>query len=35
MVSHRVNAWLSEPLAQHVAHVVGPKGMYETPREGR
>jgi len=33
MASHRVNARLTEPLAQHVARVVGPKGIYETPSE--
>ena len=33
MASHRVNARLTVPLAQHVARVVGPKGMYETPSE--
>ena len=33
MVSDRINARLPEPLAQHVARVVGTKGMYETPSE--
>ncbi len=33
MVSNRVNAHLPEPLALHVARVVGPKGLYETPSD--
>ncbi len=33
MASDRVNARLPEPLAQHVARVVGPKGYYKTPSE--
>ncbi|VAX06494.1 hypothetical protein MNBD_GAMMA26-240 [hydrothermal vent metagenome] len=33
MASDRVNARLPEPLARHVARVVGTKGMYETPSE--
>ncbi len=33
MASDRVNARLPESLAQHVARVVGAKGMYETPSE--
>jgi antitoxin ParD1/3/4 len=33
MTSDRVNARLPESLAQHVARVVGPKGLYETPSE--
>lgn len=33
MTSDRINARLPEPLAMHVASVVGAKGMYETPSE--
>ncbi len=33
MASDRINARLTEPLAQHVARVVGHKGLYETPSE--
>ena len=33
MTSNRVNARLTEPLARHVARVVGPEGIYETPSE--
>jgi antitoxin ParD1/3/4 len=33
MASARINARLPEPLADHVAHVVGPQGFYETPGE--
>ncbi len=33
MASDRINARLPEPLAQHVARVVGRKGLYETPSE--
>ncbi len=33
MSSDRINARLPEPLARHVARVVGPKGLYETPSE--
>ena len=33
MTPHRINARLSGPLADHVAHVVGPDGLYETPSE--
>ncbi|WP_413207894.1 type II toxin-antitoxin system ParD family antitoxin [Rhodospirillum sp. A1_3_36] len=33
MASDRINARLTEPLAAHVARVVGAKGLYETPSE--
>ncbi len=33
MATDRINARLPEPLAQHVAKMVGPKGLYETPSE--
>jgi antitoxin ParD1/3/4 len=33
MTPHRINARLSGLLADHVAHVVGPDGLYETPSE--
>ena len=33
MTSHRINARLSGPLAEHLAHVVGEHGLYETPSE--
>lgn len=33
MASDRINAHLPEPLAEHVARVVGPNGYYETPSE--
>ncbi|MFN7226448.1 MAG: type II toxin-antitoxin system ParD family antitoxin [Holosporales bacterium] len=33
MVAHRINARLPRPLAEHVAHVVGENGLYETPSE--
>lgn len=33
MVSDRINARLTQPLAEHVARVVGPRGLYETPSE--
>ncbi len=32
-MSNRINARLSEPLAEHVARVVGAKGFFETPSE--
>lgn len=32
-MSDRINARLPEPLAAHVARIVGPKGFYETPSE--
>ncbi len=33
MTSHRINARLSGPLADHISHVVGENGLYETPSE--
>lgn len=33
MPTDRVNARLTEPLARHVARVVGPHGLYETSSE--
>ncbi len=33
MASDRVNARLPKHLADHVARVVGPHGLYETPSE--
>ncbi len=33
MISERINARLPEALATHVARVVGPNGLYETPSE--
>ncbi len=33
MASDRVNTRLPQPLADHVASVVGPQGYYETPSE--
>lgn len=32
-MSSRINARLSEPLAEHVSRVVGAKGFFETPSE--
>lgn len=33
MAQERINARLTEPLAEHVARVVGHQGLYETPSE--
>jgi antitoxin ParD1/3/4 len=33
MAIHRINARLSGPLAEHLSHVVGENGLYETPSE--
>ena len=33
MAPNRINTRLPEPLAEHIARVVGPKGLYETPGE--
>jgi len=33
MASERINARLTEPLADHVARVVGHHGLFETPSE--
>lgn len=32
-MSERINARLSQPLADFVAHMVGENGLYETPSE--
>ena len=33
MALTRINARLSQPLAEFVQHMVGPEGRYETPSE--
>lgn len=33
MASTRINARLSQPLAEFVRQMVGPEGLYETPSE--